>query len=62
MECKDFPKIMYITNVDRRYFMMNRALENLKGQGRIGVSCGTLKAADTDVWNGAWEKKLSGLV
>ena len=51
---------MYITNVDRRYFMMNRALENLKGQGRIGVSCGTLKAADTDVWNGAWEKKLSG--
>ena len=39
-------KLIYLTNVDRRYFMMNRAMESLQKEGRLSESCRTLKVKD----------------
>lgn len=39
-------KLIYLTNVDRRYFMMSRAMESLQKEGRLSESCRTLKVKD----------------
>ncbi len=54
------PKIVYMTNVDRRYFMMNRAMKELQEKDAISADCVTLKTADTDVWNRTWENAVEG--
>lgn len=54
------PKIIYMTNVDRRYFMMSRALAELQEAGAVSSLCRTVKTADSDVWSADWEEVISG--
>lgn len=54
------PKIIYITNIDRRYFMMRRALSELITEGEMQDSCAVLKTEDGSVWGASWEEKLRG--
>ena len=54
------PKIIYMTNVERRYFMMGRALEELKEAGKVSASCQVLKTSDEDLWNPSWEAAVDG--
>ena len=53
-------KIIYITNIDRRYFMMRRALSELIAEGEMQDSCAVLKTEDGSVWGASWEEKLRG--
>ena len=53
-------KIIYITNIDRRYFMMRRALSELITEGEMQDSCAVLKTEDGAVWGASWEEKLRG--
>lgn len=41
-------KLIYATNVDRRYFMMNRAMKSLQQEGLLAEECRTIKIADGD--------------
>ena len=41
-------KLIYATNVDRRYFMMNRAMKALQQEGLLAEECRTIKIADGD--------------
>lgn len=54
------PKIIYMTNVDRRYFMMRRALDELIADGEMPVSSQVVKTEDGSVWSASWEEKLRG--
>lgn len=54
------PKIIYMTNIDRRYFMMRRALAELIAEGEMSASCAVLKTEDGSVWGASWEEKLRG--
>lgn len=54
------PKIIYMTNIDRRYFMMRKALEALVADGEMPASSQVLKTEDGSVWGAAWEEKLRG--
>lgn len=53
-------KIIYMTNIDRRYFMMRRALAELIAEGEMSASCAVLKTEDGSVWGASWEEKLRG--
>ena len=53
-------KIIYMTNIDRRYFMMRRALSELIADGEMPASSLVLKTEDGSVWGAAWEEKLRG--
>ena len=53
-------KIIYMTNIDRRYFMMRKALEALVADGEMPVSSLVLKTEDGSVWSASWEEKLRG--
>lgn len=54
------PKIIYMTNIDRRYFMMRRALDELIADGEIPASSQVVKTEDGSVWSASWEEKLRG--
>lgn len=54
------PKIIYMTNVDRRYFMMRRALDELIADGEMPASSQVVKTEDGSVWSASWEEKLRG--
>lgn len=54
------PKIIYMTNVDRRYFMMRRALDELIADGEMSASSQVVKTEDGSVWSASWEEKLRG--
>lgn len=54
------PKIIYMTNIDRRYFMMRKALEALVADGEMPASSQVVKTEDGSVWGAAWEEKLRG--
>lgn len=41
-------KLIYATNVDRRYFMMNRAMKALQQEGTLAEECRTIKITDGD--------------
>ena len=53
-------KIIYMTNIDRRYFMMRRALSALVEAGELSSSSRVLKTDDGAQWGKAWEAQLSG--
>lgn len=53
-------KIIYMTNIDRRYFMMRRALFELIADGEMPASSLVLKTEDGSVWSAAWEERLRG--
>lgn len=54
------PKIIYMTNIDRRYFMMRRALDELIADGEMPASSQVVKTEDGSVWSASWEEKLRG--
>lgn len=54
------PKIIYMTNIDRRYFMMRRALDELIADGEMSASSQVVKTEDSSVWSALWEEKLRG--
>lgn len=54
------PKIIYMTNIDRRYFMMRRALDELIADGEMSASSQVVKTEDSSVWSASWEEKLRG--
>ena len=54
------PKIIYMTNIDRRYFMMRRALDELIADGEMPASSQVIKTEDGSVWSASWEEKLRG--
>lgn len=53
-------KIIYMTNIDRRYFMMRRALSALVEAGELSSSSLVLKTDDGAQWGRAWEAQLRG--
>ena len=53
-------KIIYMTNIDRRYFMMRKALEALVADGEMPASSQVVKTEDGSVWSASWEEKLRG--
>ena len=53
-------KIIYMTNIDRRYFMMRRALDELIADGEMPASSQVVKTEDGSVWSASWEEKLRG--
>lgn len=53
-------KIIYMTNIDRRYFMMRKALEALVADGEMPASSQVVKTEDGSVWDASWEEKLRG--
>ncbi|MEE3452940.1 hypothetical protein [Dialister sp.] len=52
-------KILYITNVDRRYAMMGAACRGLKAEGKLRADCDVLKVESDSRWTREWEEKLS---
>lgn len=54
------PKIIYMTNIDRRYFMMRRALDELIADGEMPASSQVVKTEDGSGWSASWEEKLRG--
>ena len=52
-------KILYITNVDRRYAMMGAACRQLKSAGKLHTDCDVLKIASDSRWTRDWEERLS---
>ena len=54
------PKIIYMTNIDRRYFMMRRALDELIADGEMPAFSQVVKTEDGSVWSASWEEKLRG--
>lgn len=53
-------KIIYMTNVDRRFAMMNRACNTLQQEGKLGGRCRAIKVSADERWSGVWQKRLSG--
>lgn len=53
-------KILYLTNIDRRFSMMRKACESLKRDGLLPNHYETVKVDTESAWTPAWEKKLSG--
>lgn len=53
-------KIIYMTNIDRRYFMMRRALDELIADGEMPASSQVVKTEDGSAWSASWEEKLRG--
>ena len=53
-------KIIYLTNVDRRFSMMRKSCEDLKLSGDIPKECETIKVENTALWSKLWEDKLQG--
>lgn len=53
-------KIIYMTNIDRRYFMMRRALDELIADGEMPAFSQVVKTEDGSVWSASWEEKLRG--
>ncbi|MFR2952272.1 MAG: hypothetical protein ACLTLV_04455 [Dialister invisus] len=51
-------KVIYLTNVDRRFFMMRKACSELKREGLVPAEYETLKVESTSLWNRIWEKQL----
>lgn len=51
-------KVVYITNVDRRFFMMRKACDELKKEELIPDNYETLKVESTALWGKVWEKQL----
>ena len=45
------PKIIYMTNIDRRYFMMRRALDELIADGEMPASSQVVKTEDGSAWS-----------
>ena len=54
------PKIIYMTNIDRRYFMMRRALDELIADEEMPASSQVVKTENGSVWSASWEEKLRG--
>ncbi|MDY6083942.1 MAG: cobaltochelatase subunit CobN [Dialister sp.] len=52
-------KIIYMTNVDRRFAMMKRACSLLQQEGKLGSRCRALQVSSDEVWGPVWEKRLS---
>lgn len=57
--CEALMKILYITNVDRRYAMMGAACRGLKADGRLMPGCDVLKVSSDTLWSGEWREVLS---
>lgn len=53
-------KIIYMTNVDRRFAMMKRACSRLQAEGKLGNRCRALQVSVDTGWSKVWEKRLSG--
>lgn len=51
-------KVIYLTNVDRRFFMMRKACSELKREGLVPAEYETLKVESTSLWSRIWEKQL----
>ena len=49
-------KVIYLTNVDRRFFMMRKACSELKREGLVPAEYETLKVESTSLWSRIWEK------
>ena len=44
-------KVIYLTNVDRRFFMMRKACSELKREGLVPAEYETLKVESTSLWS-----------
>ncbi|HIU63576.1 MAG TPA: cobaltochelatase subunit CobN [Candidatus Avacidaminococcus intestinavium] len=52
-------KILYLTNIDRRYAMMKKALNELQQEkGMLLANCECHKISERAVWSTEWETKL----
>ena len=53
-------KVIYLTNVDRRFSMMKKCCDELKHSKDIPQGYDTIKVENTSVWDKIWQEKLVG--
>ena len=53
-------KVIYLTNVDRRFSMMKKCCDELKHSKDIPQGYDTIKVENTSVWDKTWQEKLVG--
>lgn len=52
-------KVVFLSNVDRRWAMMQAALEQLQQEKLLGSDSACVKLTDSTVWNEDWQKLLA---
>ena len=52
-------KILFLTNIERKFYMMNKAREKLMGQGILSEDCQCRQINEGTPWGVEWEKRLS---
>jgi len=53
-------KIIYMTNVDRRYAMMEQTRAELFAEGNLPAGCEVVKTKDAAQWDAAWMGRFAG--
>ena len=53
-------KVIFLTNVIRRFGMMQQTLERLKQQSSVSADCACHWITDKTQWEAKWEKELAG--
>lgn len=51
-------KVIFLSNVDRRFAMMQAALEQLRQENLLSKDSVCVKLSDDTVWNDEWQKLL----
>lgn len=51
-------KILFLSNIDRRIAMMDKAINLLKGEKRLKVECETIEISNESFWSRKWEKEV----
>lgn len=52
-------KIIFITNIDRRYAMMKKALQELQEDCQMDAEAMSIKISEGEKWSQDWENLLS---
>ncbi len=51
-------KVVFLSNVDRRFAMMQVAMEQLQQEKLLSVASICIKISENTVWNDEWQKQL----
>ena len=51
-------KILFLSNIDRRIAMMDKAINLLKVEKSLKVECESVKVSNESLWSRKWEKEL----
>ena len=54
-------KVVFLSNVDRRFAMMKVALQQLQQENLLSNDSVCVKLSDNTVWNDEWQKLLEAV-